>query len=76
MTTEYRFIRFVPDGEFEGKPMWSCANRKSGGELAKVFYYRLWRQFCVRVTAEQNVFSYDCLEDIAHFLRQLNDRPN
>lgn len=69
MKTKYKYIHFR---EFPG--YWSCKNNKSKVTLGIVEYYRPWKQWCYIPFSTSVVFSADCLDDISHFLGQLNKK--
>lgn len=67
MKTQYTHIDFVEN--LGGH--WSCLNRRGRNELGRCAFYRPWKQWVFQPQPSTE-FSADCLEDIAHFLRQLN----
>jgi hypothetical protein len=50
---------------------YDCVNRKHGNKLGEADFYRPWKQWCFNPSAG-TVFNDKCLEEIAHFLGQLN----
>ncbi len=74
MKKTYRYIRFN-QGE---SGIWWC-NSKKGDDLldrgddllGSVSIFEQWKQYCF-FPAAITVFSSECLDDIADFLRQLN----
>ena len=73
MKTEYKYIRFDYDESIEDDCKWWCYNKKSGGLLRGVTYYRSWKQYVIEFEIGC-VFNNSCLTDISHFLDQLNSR--
>ena len=70
MKTKYKFIHFV---KIEDKPktsVWDCKNSKYGSRLGVVGYEPGWRQYCFYSVGDV-VFSVGCLDDIKHFIGQL-----
>lgn len=67
MKTKYKYVEFAKD--FRGD--WLCFNRKSEDELGWIEYRTGWRQFVIN-TSPDIIFSAGCLDDISHFLGQLN----
>ena len=72
MKTKYKYIFFEEDRKFDNKPLYICRNNKSKSELAMIFYYATWKQYCFTQSGSDIVLSQDCLLDIADFLKQLN----
>lgn len=69
----YRYIHFKRAAEdHAGRPMFLCLNNRSQMELAKVFWYAEWKQFCFTQSAEGVVFNNTCLADIKDFLDKAN----
>ncbi len=67
-----KWIYFESRNEFAGKhESWDVANSKSDEPLALICWYPAWRQYVVQPDAGA-VFSWDCLQDIVDFLKQLN----
>ncbi len=69
MKTKYEHIYFEKDND--DPVIWDCHNNKGYGVLGFVDYYKVWKQFVFN-SADCAVFSNDCLDDISHFLKQLN----
>lgn len=57
--------------EFNGKPLYGVWNKKSNDEIAQLFWYAPWRQWCARFI-QDSVWSQDCLEDVRTYLLALN----
>lgn len=70
LKTKYKYIEFEESPDKEAK-LWVCLNRKAESHLADLIYYEPWRQWVVEFQPEC-VFNNTCLNDISHFLRQLN----
>lgn len=74
MKTKYKWIRFEKEVNSEN---WLCFN--TSDELLGTLYYKQgWRQFVVLVNpgvgySDGFEFNFCCLEDIADFLKQLNN---
>ena len=66
MKTKYKFICF----EEIDKSEYYIKNNKSRTVLARLVYYKTWKQFVMQTNPDA-VFSQDCLEDIIDFLQQL-----
>ncbi len=71
MKTSYKFIKF--EEVFLAVKGWGCLNKKTGDILGIATFYPEWRQW-VMDFKEASVFNKSCLEDIAHFLGQLNEQ--
>ncbi len=70
MKTKYKYIEFVKHPGF-----WQCRNKRTGGWLCDVE----WDAQCKQYVAGFNggaAFSADCLDEISHFLKQLNMEPS
>lgn len=72
MKTRYKYINF----EELTVGQWHCFNNKSNDVLCEIGYDKPWKQWVVEDFIEGCVFSYDCLIDIADFLKQLNAGPS
>jgi len=68
MKTKYKHIEF---NEVTYNS-WTCFNRHYEELIGWVRYYDEWRQFVFSADSAYADFSKSCLEDIAHFLSQLN----
>ena len=70
LKTKYRYIEFVPTTLTDN---WNCLNKKHKDELGSVFFCKPWKQFVFEFTELSDyVFNSSCLQDITHFLDQLN----
>ena len=70
MKTEYKYIHFI---KIEDKPktsIWMCHNNNSSVGLGRIKWNSGWRQYCYYPRCEA-VYSVGCLEDINHFINQL-----
>jgi len=70
MKASYRYIKFIEDSDPEAK-RWFCENKRHGDQLGEVTYYSEWRQWVIAFQPGC-VFNNTCLNDISHFLGQLN----
>ncbi len=72
LKTKYKWIRFEKS---EASDEWHCINL-SGQFLGFAYYKNGWRQYVFNVETsafEQGIdFNFNCLENIADFLKQLN----
>ena len=70
MKTQYNYLKFVKTADKPKTSIWVCVNH--GNELlGEVHWYSSWRQYCY-FPAETSVYSIGCLQDIVHFVEQLN----
>lgn len=70
MKTRYKYITF------HKRPLdgtWVCCTNSDGYVLGKCSYYGAWGQWVLGDIGCCAEFSADCLDDIAAFLRQLNE---
>jgi hypothetical protein len=70
MKTRYRYIHFV-EPEPEPDDYWLCMTNSSPTDcLGVIEYFKPWKkwQFAPKV---ETAFTADCLQDIAHFMGQL-----
>lgn len=72
MKTVYRYIKFERT-ESMGLVIWQCRNSRHDDLLGKCQWDIQWHQFVFFPTSQWCVFSADCLDDISHFLKQLNE---
>jgi hypothetical protein len=72
MKTRCRYIHFVERFVAKLPVGWSCLNTKHSDELGGVKWDYGWKQF-VFLPMDNTEFSADCLDDISHFMKQLND---
>lgn len=73
MKTVYKYIIFKlheTDGYAEHET-WFCVNKKSRALLGSAIYYKPWRQWVMEFE-NTCIFNNTCLNDISHFLIQLN----
>lgn len=66
MKTVYRYIRFDLEGGY-----WKCMNKRAANILGYASYYPQWKQWVMEFERDC-VFNNSCLNDMAHFLSQLN----
>lgn len=67
MKTQYRFIHFVK--KISGD--WACVTSNHRNRLGTVEFYMPWKQW-VFSAIPLVIFSEDCLDDVRHFIHQLN----
>jgi hypothetical protein len=69
MKTTYRYIKF----NLGDSGIWWCRPRRGDPLefLGTVEVFERWHQYCF-FPREDTVYSSECLDDIADFLRQLN----
>ncbi|TET16314.1 MAG: hypothetical protein E3J81_03565 [Dehalococcoidia bacterium] len=70
MKTEYKYIVFKRVEVDGGRPYWECRNRKPGSLLGLVCWTSCWKEYCYYMESN-TVYSKDCLEDIADFIKKL-----
>jgi len=71
MKTKYKHIEFE-----QGQTSYErylCCNRKDKTVLGEIEYHRDWHQFVIGFNSDC-IFSSSCLNDISHFLGQLNKK--
>lgn len=73
MKTHYKFIHFAKHEDFD--TAWWCHNNRTGGTLGMVEWYRPWKQYIFNAH-DDSLFSADCLQDIIHFMSQLESPPS
>lgn len=67
--SKYRFIHFEEKNTEHGI-RYFCKNNKTGDHLGECAFYKKWKEWVY--LPKDIVMSSQCLEDVAHFLRQLN----
>ena len=68
----YKFIYFEKRINLRKRTQrWLCKNNKSRETLGSIKWFPSWKQYCY-FPYELGIYSYDCLEDIADFLKKLN----
>lgn len=73
MKTKYKYIYFHETQEIvNGKTVWVCRNNKTKAFLAKIFYYKPWKEYCFTQFESGVIFNDGCLEDTIDFIKQLN----
>lgn len=65
----------IPGLTWQGKPMYAVLNKRSGDVLARLCWYREWKQW-IADFREGSIWSQDCLADVRAFLQQLNAGGN
>ena len=72
MKHKYKHIHFVKADTalLEEEPSWRCKNNRSGAQLGIVEAYREWDKYVFEPTANC-AFDTSCLQDIIHFMGQL-----
>ncbi len=73
MKTVYKYIKFVHP--IFDKLSWSCVNKRHGDLLGTVRWSSGWREHVFIAISDDIVFSASCLDDISHFMKQLNEKP-
>ena len=72
MKTKYKYIEFkIKDDAFSGEEVWECRNRKKT-VLGYVGYVGRWHEWEFQPEPMMG-FTIECINDIADFLRQLNE---
>jgi len=70
MQTKYKYIHF----ETENKDIWTCLT-KDDYILAEIYFHKQWKEFTV-IFNQRATFNAGCLNDIVHFVGQLNRKEN
>lgn len=77
---KFRYIHFVEaSGEnvlVNGKPAYECRNNRTKAELAIIFWYLPWKEYCFTQSAQKIIFNNTCLADVQNFIEQLNQIEN
>ena len=72
MKTNYKYIDFYEWTGLSGDKYWRCQNRRGKYLLATVAYNPKWKEW--EFLPQPNMaFSIECIDDIGHFLQQLNE---
>ena len=72
LQTKYKHIHFVHVMDKTTTSEWTCNNNSTGDLLGTVKWYSNWRQYVfIPIFLVPTVFSVSCLEDINHFIGQL-----
>ncbi len=67
----YKYLHFIQvENPGRKTSIWECRNNRSQATLGLVKWYGPWRQYCYYPTV-QAVYSPGCMDDMAHFIRQL-----
>lgn len=70
---KYRHITVRIDtaiGPYNGHPVYSIDNNRSGQSLGNVLYYAPWKRWVARFD-DDSVWSDDCLADVRDFIGRL-----
>ncbi len=70
MQTRYTHIHFAP---YANGSTWLCLTNRAGDLLGTVELYQPWQEHCF-YPEPGTLYSAGCLDDVAHFLRQLNGK--
>lgn len=76
--TKYKHIEFrehVLKRDGKDVTVWLCSNPKAGVTLGWVESYPSWKQHVFSALNNTMIFSASCLEDIVHFIKQLDTKP-
>lgn len=80
LKTKFKYIHFVEaSGEnksVNGKPAYECKNNRTKTELAIIFWYLPWKEYCFTQSAQGVIFNNTCLADVQNFLEQLNKKES
>jgi len=74
MKTKYKYIEFEFIDRKNHKKGGFCKNKKTKYTLGYWDFHKPWNQYVIEFM-EDCVFNESCLQDIAHFLNQLNGKP-
>ena len=79
MAKEYRFIKMVRMNETKCEAndlskvtMYDVINRKTNATIGLISWHNWWKQYCL-YPEEETVWSADCLADVQHFIKSLED---
>ena len=72
MKTQYTHIRFELSEERPKTQVWSIYNNLKGEFLGNVVWHPGWRQYVTEIVGDVYL-SESCHNDMAHFLRQVNE---
>lgn len=79
MKVKYKYIHFVEasgDNKYvNGKHAYECINNRTKSELAIIFWYAPWKEYCFTQSAQGVIFNNTCLADVQNFIEQLNALP-
>ena len=71
MKTKYKYIEFMQGAD----GVWHCGNPKANVYLGHVEYHKKWK--CYQFVPHPNTaYTVECLEDLAHFIKQLDEVKN
>jgi len=72
MKSKYKYIHFIETDELvNGRKVWECKNNRTKAILAKLFYYKQWKQYCFTQYEQGVIFNDGCLADTIDFIKQL-----
>lgn len=71
MRRAYKYIKF----NLGESGIWWCSNKKNGTLLGSVSIFEAWKQYCF-FPFDETVLNATCLQDVIHFLGQLNGGMN
>jgi len=75
LKTKYKYIHFKFITRLTNRSKWNCVNNRSNRILGSVEWERDWKQFIFTPTRKfQTIYSASCLNDIGHFISQLNEK--
>ena len=73
MKTEYDYLSFdLTEKQPKKTTSWYCREKSNKNILGYVGWYAPWRQYCF-CPVGQTVFNESCLQDIRHFIGQLEE---
>lgn len=73
MKMKYKYIEFKLLEQKAKTTVWSCNNLKSNITLGIIKWFPSWRQYCFS-PINNSVYSKGCLEDVNHFIQQLDNK--
>lgn len=73
MKTRYKYIRFEKIDSPPSTKDWKVMSKNGAMLLGDIVFYETWSEFCF-APANMTVFSVDCLQDIIHFIGQLEKK--
>ena len=72
MKMTYKYIEFFKWTGMDGEIYWRCQNRRGKYLLASVAYVPKWKEW--EFLPQPNMsFTIECINDIGHFIKQLNE---
>ena len=68
----YKYIHFKQSTEnFNGKPMYDCVNNRNKSTLARIFWFKTWKEYCFTQYEKDVIFNDGCLSDVIDFIKWL-----